>query len=129
MILAGSGMCTAGRILHHFKQNLWRPETRVLIVGFQPEGALGRLLIEGRKRVSIFGELIAVKAAVHSLGGFSAHAAQSDLLRWLEPLANQRPRVILTHGEARPRTVLSQRIREKHGIVCDCPGQGQRLTL
>ena len=82
MVLAGAGMCSAGRILHHLKQNLWKPSTSVIIVGYQGRGTLGRLLVEGAEEVSIFGEKIVVKAGVHTLGGFSAHAGQTDLLTW-----------------------------------------------
>jgi len=86
LFIAGSGMCNAGRILHHFRHNLWRPETSVVIVGYQGDGTLGRRLVEGAKTVSIFGEKIAVKARIHMLGGLSAHAGQTDLLRWLTRL-------------------------------------------
>ncbi|HAV61179.1 MAG TPA: MBL fold hydrolase, partial [Verrucomicrobiales bacterium] len=82
MIIAGSGMCHAGRILHHLRNHLWQPETTVIIVGYQAHGTLGRRLVEGEKVVKIFGEEVAVKASVHSLGGFSAHAGQTDLLKW-----------------------------------------------
>jgi metallo-beta-lactamase family protein len=129
MIIAGSGMCTAGRILHHFKQNLWREGTVVIIVGFQSEGSLGRMLVEGAKMVSIFGEKIAVRARVHSLGGFSAHAGQTDLLNWFAPLAASKPRLFLTHGEAKGREPLAQLIREKHGLIAEQPVLGQTVEL
>jgi metallo-beta-lactamase family protein len=107
LIMAGAGMCNAGRILHHLKANLWRPETHVLIVGYQGDGSLGRRLIQGVPEVSIFGEKIAVKARVHTLGGFSAHAGQSDLLNWFRVLAPGKPQVVLTHGEDGPREALA----------------------
>ena len=100
LIMAGAGMCNAGRILHHLRQNLWRPDTHVIFVGYQGAGTLGRRLVDGAKQVPIFGERIAVRASVHTLGGFSAHAGQDDLLDWFGALAPCRPRVILTHGEA-----------------------------
>jgi metallo-beta-lactamase family protein len=129
MIIAGSGMCTAGRILHHFKQNLWRDGTVVIIVGFQSEGSLGRLLVEGAKSVSIFGEEIAVRARVHSLGGFSAHAGQTDLMNWFAPLARSKPRVFLTHGEAKGREPLARLIRERHGLTAAEPVLGETVDL
>jgi metallo-beta-lactamase family protein len=129
LIIAGSGMCTAGRILHHFKQNLWREGTVVIIVGFQSEGSLGRVLIEGAKMVSIFGEKIAVRARVHSLGGFSAHAGQTDLMNWFAPLAASKPRLILTHGEAKGREPLARLIKERHGLIADQPVLGQTIEL
>ena len=116
LVLAGSGMCTGGRILHHLRHNLWKPETHVLIVGYQGRGTLGRLLVEGSKRVTIFGEPIAVKARIHTLGGFSSHAGQEDLLAWFDALAPARPRLVLTHGEDHAREALAARIRERHGI-------------
>jgi metallo-beta-lactamase family protein len=129
LILAGAGMCNAGRILHHLKQNLWRPETSVIIVGYQSRDSLGRQLIEGRKRVSIFGEPIVVKATVRTLGGFSAHAGQSDLLNWFEPLAGSRPRVVLTHGEPGPREVLAGLLQQRHGLTAECPQTDERIDL
>jgi metallo-beta-lactamase family protein len=109
-IMAGAGMCNAGRILHHLKQNLWRPGTHVLIVGYQSHESLGRRLVEGAKVVSIHGEKVAVKARVHTLGGFSAHAGQQDLLAWFSALAPAKPRVILTHGEDPQREALARQI-------------------
>jgi len=129
MIIAGSGMCTAGRILHHFKQNLWREGTVVIIVGFQSEGSLGRLLVEGAKTVSIFGEKIAVRARVRSLGGFSAHAGQTDLLNWFAPLAASKPRLFLTHGEAKGREPLARLIQERHGLTAGQPRLGETVEF
>jgi len=122
MILAGAGMCNAGRILHHLRQNLWKPETRVLIVGYQGRGTIGRMLVDGAKEVKIFGEPIAVRGSVHTLGGFSAHAGQRDLMHWFGAVAPTRPRVLLTHGENDARDALAQCIRSKYGIACEKPG-------
>jgi metallo-beta-lactamase family protein len=116
LVMAGAGMCTAGRILHHLRQNLGSPQTHVLIVGYQARGSLGRLLVDGAKKVNIFGEPIAVKAQIHTLGGFSAHAGQTDLLKWFEVIAPVKPRVILTHGENGPRTALAKLITQRHGL-------------
>ena len=129
LIMAGSGMCNGGRILHHLKENLWRPEACVLIVGYQGEGSLGRRLVDGEKVVSIFGEKIAVKADIHTLNGFSAHAGQSELLQWLSHLAPVRPRVFLTHGEARGREPLAKLIQEKFSLRCELPMLGNSVTL
>ena len=124
LILAGAGMCNAGRILHHLKLNLWRPETDVVIVGFQAEGTLGRQLVEGARLVSIFGEKIAVKARVHTLGGFSAHAGQDDLLRWFDQIAPTQPQVILTHGEAKGRDALGALLLERYQLPVKKPMLG-----
>jgi len=129
MIIAGSGMCNAGRITHHLRHNLWRPETSVLIVGYQAEGTLGRKLVDGDKSVKIFGERIAVRAQIHKLGGFSAHAGQSDLLKWFNALAPCRPKVVLTHGEDKPRQVLSDIIRHRYGLQPVLPQYGATIEI
>jgi metallo-beta-lactamase family protein len=129
LILAGAGMCNAGRILHHLKRNLWRPEARLLIVGFQGHGSLGRRILDGQPVVSIHGEKVVVRAKVHSLGGFSAHAGQKDLLRWLSALAPSKPRVVLTHGEDRARKALSAEIRKRFGTATAMPRIGEVIEL
>ena len=129
LIMAGAGMCTAGRILHHLRHNLWNPQAHVLIVGYQASGSLGRRLVEGAKKVTIFGETIAVKAQIHTLGGFSAHAGQTDLLKWFETIAPVKPRVVLTHGENGPRTTLAGLITERHGIKPMLPALGEVIEL
>jgi metallo-beta-lactamase family protein len=116
VVLAGSGMCNGGRILHHLRHNLEKPETAVVIVGYQGEGTLGRRLVDGAMEVRIFGEMIPVRAKVHTLGGFSAHAGQSDLLKWFSAVAPAKPKVALTHGEDRARSELAKRIRQLHGL-------------
>jgi metallo-beta-lactamase family protein len=129
LIMAGSGMCTAGRILHHFKHSLWKANTAVVIVGYQGEGTLGRQLVDGAKSVKIYGEPIAVKAQIHTLNGFSAHAGQTELMKWLRPLASSKPMVVLTHGEARGREPLAELIRQRHGIKAQLPVQGDVIKL
>ncbi len=121
LIMAGSGMCTGGRILHHLKENLWRPEAHVIIVGFQSYGSLGRMIVDRKETVKIFGEQIAVRANVHTLGGFSAHAGQSGLMKWFEPLAKCKPRVFLTHGEDRGRDPLAALIEKTYGLKSEKP--------
>jgi metallo-beta-lactamase family protein len=129
LILAGAGMCNGGRILHHLAENLFRENTNVLIVGYQGKGSLGRRLVEGARAVSIYGEKVLVRAKVHTLGGFSAHAGQSDLLNWFSPLAGSRPRVVLTHGENSPRNTLSTLLRQRFGLRCELPSQGDTLDI
>ena len=128
-IMAGAGMCNAGRILHHLKANLWKPETHVLIVGYQSRESLGRQLVEGAKVVYIHGAKVAVKAKVHTLGGFSAHAGQKDLLGWFAAIAPSKPRLVLTHGEDGPRKALADLIRQKHDIKATLPRMGDTITL
>lgn len=129
LVLAGAGMCTGGRILHHLKQNLWKPETHVVIVGYQAQGSLGRMLVDGVSHVKMFGERIIVRARVHTLGGFSAHAGQTDLLHWVGRIASGQPRVVLTHGEDKPRRALAQKIREQHGLDSLLPVLGETMEF
>ena len=100
-------------MVHHLKHNLWRRNVAVLIVGFQAQGSLGRRLVDGAKEVRIFGEKVVVRAAVHTLGGFSAHAGQSGLLEWAGSLAKSRPRFVLTHGEPQASEGLRASLRAR----------------
>jgi metallo-beta-lactamase family protein len=127
--MAGAGMCNAGRILHHLKANLWKPETHVLIVGYQSVGTVGRALVDGAKEINIHGEPVAVIGKVHTLGGFSAHAGQNDLVEWFKPLAAAKPRVVLTHGEDVPRQELAKRIQSDFGIKCQLPGLAEVVEI
>jgi metallo-beta-lactamase family protein len=129
LILAGAGMCNAGRILHHIRANIWKPQTHLLVVGFQGRGTIGRQLVDGAKEVRLFGEPVAVKGRVHSLGGFSAHAGQTDLLDWLGSMAACRPRVVLTHGEDGPRTALAAAIKERFGLKASMPGYKEAVEI
>jgi metallo-beta-lactamase family protein len=129
MVLAGAGMCNAGRILHHLKYNLWKPETHVIIVGYQGSGTLGRRLVDGANKVRIFGEDIAVKANIHTLGGFSAHAGQKDLLNWFSHLAPSRPKLFLIHGEDGPRTALGTKIKELYNTGANYPDMKEEIIF
>jgi len=129
LIMAGSGMCNAGRILHHLRHGLANPQTVVMIVGFQGQGTLGRQLVDGAKEVRIFGETIPVNAQIHTLNGFSAHAGQSELLKWFRFLAPAKPQVVLTHGESRGRDALAELIRKRHGLNPVLPSQGDVVRV
>ncbi|CAN5683062.1 MBL fold metallo-hydrolase [soil metagenome] len=129
IIIAGSGMATGGRILHHFRHNLFKSDTHVLIVGFQAEGTLGRRLVDGEPVVRIFGEPIAVRARIHTLGGFSAHAGQTTLMQWFQTLAPQRPKLFLTHGEPVPRVKLAEKIKSTYGLDAIMPQYQDRHDL
>jgi metallo-beta-lactamase family protein len=122
-------MCTGGRILHHFRYNLAKPSTTVLIVGYQGHGSLGRMLVDGKKSVRIMGESIPVRASVHTFGGLSGHAGQSDLIRWMGSLAASKPHVFLTHGEARGRDPLKRIIEERYKIQVDCPDMLETIEI
>lgn len=114
IIIAGSGMCTGGRILHHFKHNLWRRENHVIIVGYQAHGSLGRRLVDGHDFVRIHGETIKVKAQIHTIGGLSAHGDEDDLARWYSSFAG-RPPVYLVHGETEKSQMLADRLNRDFG--------------
>lgn len=129
LVMAGAGMCNGGRILHHLRANLWKPETQVLIVGYQGHGSLGRRLVDGEKEVTIFGEKIAVKAKVHTLGGFSAHAGQTDLMHWFGIVAPSKPRIILTHGEDDQRAALAKLIQQRHRLPSKLPKMNETIEL
>jgi metallo-beta-lactamase family protein len=128
-VMAGAGMCNGGRILHHLKQSLWKSDTQVLMVGYQCQGSLGRRLIDGEKLVRIHGESIAVRATVHTMGGFSAHAGQSDLLDWLGAIAPSRPRVIITHGEDGQRQGLAKQVQRRFKLSSTLPKMGDVIEL
>jgi metallo-beta-lactamase family protein len=129
MIMAGAGMCTGGRIIHHLRHNLPIEGTVVLIVGFQSANSLGRRLVNGEKVVRIFGERIPVNASIHTMGGFSAHADQKGLLEWFGAVAPSKPRTIITHGEDRARGVFSELIHSQHGIKTKCPDLGDVIEV
>jgi len=129
VIIAGSGMCNGGRILHHFKNHLWRKNTRVLFVGFQSPGTLGHQLVHGAEYVRVYGERIRVRAKVHTLGGFSAHAGATELVEWVDPLVRNGARVVLTHGEEDSREALGARLKERYSINVERPLQGDQIAL
>lgn len=129
IVLAGSGMCEAGRVVHHLKHNLWRPESRVLMVGFQARGTTGRALVDGARRVRVLGEPIAVRARVHTLGGFSAHAGQSELAAWAEGLRSSGAAFALVHGEPEKRAALAELLRARGARDVREPGPGDEVAL
>ncbi|MBT8151989.1 MAG: MBL fold metallo-hydrolase [Gammaproteobacteria bacterium] len=128
IIIAGSGMCNGGRIRHHLKHNLWRKQSHVIFVGFQAMGTPGRMLVDGAKNIRIAGEEIVVKARIHTLGGFSAHAGQSQLLGWLEHFEQSRPRLYLVHGEEEAKQVLRREAKQR-GWSAGIPEFGEQLSF
>ena len=129
MIIAGAGMCNAGRILHHLHENVSQESTHVIIVGFQGEGSLGRQLVEGARTVSIRGDKLEVRAQVHTLNGFSAHAGQTDLLKWISVEVPFTPRILLTHGEDKARIALSNTLSQKFSLPSELPKLGDVVEL
>ena len=110
IIIAGSGMMSGGRITHHLKHNLWRKNACLIVVGYQAEGSLGRLLVDGRKKVKIHGETITVRAEIKTIGGFSAHADKDDLLKWISSTGNAK--AYLVHGEPKVMKSFKQSLNE-----------------
>jgi metallo-beta-lactamase family protein len=127
IIIAGSGMANGGRVLHHLKHNLDRPECHVLIVGFQAPGTLGRLLVDRAPWVRIHGATIQTKAQIHTLGGLSAHGDQADLLRWYDSFT-PRPPVYIVHGEVPPGEALAKELRAK-GATATVTRPGLKIDL
>jgi metallo-beta-lactamase family protein len=127
--MAGSGMCTGGRIMHHLRHNLPIPETAVLIVGFQSPGTTGRKLVDGAKTLMMFGEEVPVRASIHTMGGFSAHADQNGLLDWYGVMAPSRPRTIVTHGEDRARKAFSEYLKKRFGVRAECPALDDEIEI
>jgi len=129
IIISASGMCTAGRIKHHLKHNLWRPGASIIIVGFQAQGTTGRKIVDGEKKVRIFREDVAVKAKVFTIGGFSAHADQKGLLEWVGHFASARPRVFVVHGESSSSRTLAEKIGEVYSLDAYVPSWRETLLL
>ena len=128
VILSASGMCEAGRIRHHLKHNLWRPQNLILFVGYQAEGTLGRNLIEGVQNVRLFGEDIAVRAQIKSLKGTSGHADQAGLISWLESFEKKPRTVFLNHGNEESIAVLADELKER-GYAVEAPYSGTEYDL
>jgi metallo-beta-lactamase family protein len=127
LIIAGSGMANGGRVLHHLKHNLDRPECHVVIVGFQAPGTLGRQLVDRLPEVRIHGQRVRVAAQIHTLGGLSAHGDQDDLLRWYGSFAGHPP-VYLVHGEVPSSEALAVKLRE-HGATATVSRPGLKVDL
>ena len=115
VIIAGSGMCTGGRVKHHLRANISRPESTVLFVGYQAVGTLGRILVDGKKSVRLFGQTYPVKASVEKIGGFSGHADSSELIKWLSAFKSAPGRVFITHGEEDAAENFATLVRDKLG--------------
>ncbi len=125
IILAGSGMCEAGRVKHHLKHNLWRKECSVVIVGFQAQGTLGRRIVDGARRVPIHGEDIAVAADIYTIGGLSAHADRDDLLAWAGNFRTPPGTVWVAHGEESVSIEFAQTLKSRYGWNAEVPYPGR----
>lgn len=128
IIIAGSGMCTGGRIRHHFKQRIWNRRNTIIFAGFQARGTLGRLLVDGVSKVRMFRDDFAVKAQIATLGGFSAHAGQSELIEWLRNF-QPKPRTVLVHGEPEALDALALKLQQECDIHPEVPATGDAIRF
>jgi len=129
VILSASGMCDAGRIRHHLKHNLWRPECRVLFVGYQAEGTLGRLLVDGIREVKLFNEEISVNAEIDVLPGVSGHADKMGLIAWLKGFEQKPRRVFVNHGDPDAAESFTACLNDELGYSAFAPYSGTRFDL
>ncbi|MSR41702.1 MAG: MBL fold metallo-hydrolase [Phycisphaerales bacterium] len=135
VVIAGSGMCNGGRIVHHLRHNLWRHGVQVVLPGFMAQGTLGRALVEAsqgrRTHVRIMGQEVLVRAKIHTIGGLSAHAGKSGLLNWIAGgyQGRTKPKLALTHGEAEPRHALAIAAKARVGVDVLEPMHGDTIEL
>ena len=129
VIISASGMCEAGRIRHHLKHNLWRPESTILFVGYQAEGTLGRMLLDGETSVKLFGEKIGVKAHIEKLDGVSGHADKQGLIDWINGFKEKPKRVFIVHGNDEVTDDFAEYLRKEYGYETFAPYSGAEVDL
>ena len=129
VIISASGMATAGRVRHHLKHNLWDEKNSLVFVGYQAQGTLGRILMDGAKRVKILGEQIDVRAKIYSIKGFSGHADKNVLLDWVENFKKKPKKIFIVHGEIEASTELSNEIKRKYRIDTTIPNLGDSFKI
>lgn len=129
VIISASGMCEAGRIRHHLKHNLWRKECTVVFVGYQANGTLGRMLLEGASEVKLFGETIEVMAEIVKLEGVSGHADKAGLIKWITSFDNRLKQVFVVHGEDEVSTVFAKCLCDEYGLNAVAPYSGAEFDM
>lgn len=129
IIISASGMCEAGRIKHHLKHNLWRKESTILFVGYQAIGTLGRKLVDGAKKVKLFGEDITVNARIEMIDGFSGHADRDGLINWIGKIGKKPKKIFIVHGEEDQMTAFAGTIGENFNIDTVIPGKGESYVI
>ena len=129
IIISASGMCEVGRIKHHLKHHLWDPNSTILFVGYQAPGTLGRKLVDGEKKVKIFGEEIAVNARIEYIEGYSGHADQEWLMNFVYSFTNPPKHIFLVHGETEGQVVLKEKIEENTTVPVTIPEFGESYEL
>jgi metallo-beta-lactamase family protein len=128
IIIASSGMCEGGRVRHHLRHNLGRRESSIVFVGYQAEGTLGRKIVDGAKVVEVLGDRITVRAGIHTLGGFSAHADQKELLGWISCFRNS-PEIFIVHGEEKVSLEFQALIQKKFAYKTHVPHKGEEYII
>ena len=129
VIISASGMCDAGRVRHHLKHNLWRPESTVLFVGYQSVGTLGRSLVDGAKKVKLFGETIQVAASIEQLAGKSGHADNRGLIKWISSFDPKPEHVFVVHGDDEVAGLFADRLVNELGMSANAPYNGESWNL
>jgi metallo-beta-lactamase family protein len=129
VIISASGMCEAGRIRHHLKHNLWRPECTILFVGYQSIGTTGRAIVDGAEQVKLFGETIDVKASIRKLEGLSGHADKNGLIEWVQGFKVRPKRVFVVHGEDSVCSSFAQCLKEEYGFNTYAPYSGTEYDI
>jgi metallo-beta-lactamase family protein len=128
IIIAGSGMCNGGRITHHFKHRIWDKKNAVVFVGYQAAGTLGRDIVEGAKWINVYGEDIIVKASIHTINGFSAHADQDGLVKWVSEIKDLK-KVFLVHGEKEAQKTFKKVLKKKLDLDAHIVAYGEKIKL
>jgi metallo-beta-lactamase family protein len=129
IIIAGSGMVTGGRVKHHIVNNIRRPESTILFVGYQAEGTPGRILLDGAQEIRLLGQIYPVKAHIEKIDGFSAHADRDGLLAWLSDIRVPPRCVFVTHGEEKAATSFANLLKEKTGWMVEVPEYEDTVEL
>ncbi|GFM38335.1 MBL fold metallo-hydrolase RNA specificity domain-containing protein [Desulfovibrio psychrotolerans] len=129
IIISASGMCNAGRVKHHLRHNIWKEGASIVFVGYQGQGTPGRKIVDGAQTLRLFGEDVAINARVFTIGGFSGHAGQSQILDWVAPIARPQMEVFLVHGEERSQTPLAELLRERFNLTVHVPDYLEQITL
>jgi metallo-beta-lactamase family protein len=128
IIIAGSGMCNGGRILHHFKRRIWNEKNSVVLVGYQAVGTLGRELVDGAEWITLYGEEIIVKASIHTINGFSAHADRKKMLEWISQIKGLK-KVFVVHGEREAEAAFAEAIEAELHIPAHIVKRGEEIVL
>lgn len=129
IIISASGMCNAGRIKHHLRHNIWNPKSAVVFVGYQGAGTPGRKIVDGAKTIRMLGDDLGVNAKIYTIGGFSAHAGQSQILDWIESFSHPDLHIVLVHGEEKAQKTLAGLIKERFSANVQIPAYLEEMTL